>query len=58
MKKLLIACTAAMLLSGAGAETIPEPGASDPRIRVVTYSPRNVVRLNTFFGVSDRKSVV
>ena len=52
MKKLLIACTAAMLLSGAGAETIPEPGASDPRIRVVTYNPRNVVRLNTFFGVS------
>lgn len=52
MKKLLIALLASTLLSGAMAETIPEPGAADSRIRVVTYNPRNVVRLNTFFGVS------
>lgn len=52
MKELLIACLSATLLCGAIAETIPEPGAADARIRVVTYNPRNVVRLNTFFGVS------
>ena len=52
MKKILTAALAMILLSGAMAETTPEPGAADPRVRVVTYSPKNVVRLNTFFGVS------
>lgn len=52
MKKILTATLAMILLSGALAETTPEPGAADPRVRVVTYSPKNVVRLNTFFGVS------
>lgn len=52
MKKILTAALAMILLSGAIAETTPEPGAADPRVRVVTYSPKNVVRLNTFFGVS------
>lgn len=52
MKKLLIASLSLILLSGAMAETIPEPGAADPRVRVVTYNAKNVVRLNTFFGVS------
>ena len=52
MKKILTAALAMILLSGALAETTPEPGAADPRVRVVTYSPKNVVRLNTFFGVS------
>lgn len=53
MKKLLIACMYAMLIfSNAHAETIPQPGAADARIRVATYNPHNVVRLNTFFGVS------
>ncbi len=52
MKKILTAAMAMILLSGAMAETTPEPGAADPRVRVVTYSPKNVVRLNTFFGVS------
>ena len=52
MKKILTAALAMILLSGAIAETTPELGAADPRVRVVTYSPKNVVRLNTFFGVS------
>ena len=52
MKKILTAALAMILLSGALAETTPEPVAADPRVRVVTYSPKNVVRLNTFFGVS------
>ena len=52
MKKILTAALAMILVSGAMAETTPEPGAADPRVRVVTYSPKNVVRLNTFFGVS------
>lgn len=52
MKKILTAALAMILLSVAMAETTPEPGAADPRVRVVTYSPKNVVRLNTFFGVS------
>jgi type IV secretion system protein VirB9 len=52
MKKLLIASLSLILLSSAMAETIPEPGSADPRVRVVTYSAKNVVRLNTFFGVS------
>ena len=52
MKKILTAALAMILVSGAMAETTPEPGAADPRVRVVTYNPKNVVRLNTFFGVS------
>jgi type IV secretion system protein VirB9 len=52
MNKLFIASLLCGLLSGAFAETVPEPGTGDARIRVVTYSPKNVVRLNTFFGVS------
>ena len=52
MKKLLIASLSLIIISSAMAETIPEPGVADPRVRVVTYSAKNVVRLNTFFGVS------
>lgn len=52
MRKFLLASlTAASCLIG-HAETVPEPGASDARIRTVTYNPKGVVRLNTFYGVS------
>lgn len=34
------------------AEVVPERGELDPRVRTVVYNPSNVVRLNTFFGVS------
>lgn len=36
----------------ARAETTPEQGPYDPRVRVVDYNPMNVVRLSTFYGVS------
>lgn len=36
----------------AAAEITPTPGSSDPRVRVVTYSPNNVVRVTAFYGVS------
>ena len=52
MKKIPLAVLAFALHSAAMTETVPEPGPSDARIRVVTYNPKSVVRLNTFFGVS------
>lgn len=36
----------------AWAELTPEPGTLDPRVRVVDYTPLNVVKLSTFYGVS------
>lgn len=36
----------------ATAEITPTPGASDPRVRVVAYSPHNVVKVTAFYGVS------
>ncbi|MBS1943313.1 MAG: P-type conjugative transfer protein VirB9 [Bacteroidetes bacterium] len=52
MKKLLIASLTAAMFLAAQAETLPEPGVSDARIRTVTYNPKGVVRLNTYYGVS------
>lgn len=34
------------------AEVTPSPGSSDPRVRVVNYSPNNVVKVTAFYGVS------
>jgi len=34
------------------AETTPQKGSYDPRVRVVDYNPMNVVKLATFYGVS------
>jgi len=51
MKQLLIAAVLTIPLL-AFAEVIPERGELDPRVRVVVYNPANVVRLNTFYGVS------
>ncbi len=51
MKKVLLAACVAISLT-ARAEVLPAAGAYDARIRVVNYNPSNVVRLNTFFGVS------
>lgn len=34
------------------AEIIPTKGTLDPRVRVVDYSPLNVIKLVTFYGVS------
>lgn len=51
MKKILMAACAAFCLTGQ-AEVLPAAGSHDARIRVVNYNASNVVRLNTFFGVS------
>ncbi len=51
MKRMLIAACAAAAFA-AQAEVTPAPGSYDTRVRVVNYNPANVVRLNTFFGVS------
>ena len=34
------------------AEAVPKPGAADPRIRTVTYSPNNVVAVDANYGTS------
>lgn len=43
---IIFACVTAQ------AEILPSPGKQDARVRIVDYSPMNVVRLNTFYGVS------
>ena len=50
MKSLI--CIAFLLPSLVLAELTPPQGALDPRVRVVDYSPMNVIKLLTFFGVS------
>jgi type IV secretion system protein VirB9 len=49
-KKLLF--IALMVPLVALAEVTPPKGALDPRVRVLDYDPRNVVRIATFYGVS------
>lgn len=50
MRKVILALCVMPLL--AQAEVTPAPGTSDPRVRVVSYSSSNVVRVNAFYGVS------
>lgn len=52
MKEMIVASVLSVLCCYSLAETLPDAGASDTRVRVVTYDPKGVVRLNTFFGVS------
>lgn len=51
MKRVFFAALMAAA-SIASAEITPAPGAHDSRVRVVNYNSQNVVRLNTYFGVS------
>ncbi len=49
-----LAIAAAMVVCGlAHAEITPPKGERDARVRVVEYSPRQVVRVVTFYGVSS-----
>lgn len=50
MKKLLVLMLLVPSLSWA--ELTPQRGTTDPRVRVVDYNPAEVVRLDTFYGVS------
>ncbi|MFJ3465756.1 P-type conjugative transfer protein VirB9 [Achromobacter spanius] len=50
MRKLLLALALFPLL--ASAETLPVAGATDARVRKVSYNPNQVVRIPTFYGVS------
>lgn len=50
MKRLLLIGLLVPVM--AMAEITPPKGAYDPRVRVVDYNPRNVVKLATFYGVS------
>lgn len=52
MKKLIVSLALASAAITAGAEVLAPPGQLDSRVRVVTYSPSNVVRINTYYGVS------
>ena len=47
-----LACLALLASVPALAESTPAPGAADPRIRTVTYSPNNVVAVDANYGVS------
>lgn len=51
MKKLVLALMMVLPLA-CMAEVVPDRGQLDPRVRTVVYDPLNVVRLNTFYGVS------
>lgn len=54
MKKLFAITLIALACGGAQAEVIPTPGRVDPRIRVIDYHESEVVRINTFYGVSTQ----
>lgn len=41
-----------LLPATVSAEITPSPGTLDPRVRLVTYSPTNVVKVTAFYGVS------
>ena len=47
-----LACLLILASVPALAESTPAPGAADPRIRTVTYSPNNVVAVDANYGVS------
>jgi type IV secretion system protein VirB9 len=55
MRRFLLALTLIELLTGAPialAEETPNTGNFDPRVRIVDYNANEVIRLNTYYGVS------
>jgi len=52
LMKLLVLLISLFLSSIALAEITPPKGTFDPRVRVVNYNPRDVVRITTYYGVS------
>ena len=50
LRSILPAAVAAMLAATPASGAVPVPSASDPRVRVVEYSPEEVVQLYATFG--------